>query len=341
MNCGAVQKLPNDQWFAEISEIYSTYQAYELADGEEQLVLDEISGHPRKRSSVLLDKLNGLEIFPKKANVLDVGCGDGVTLRAMSECFKDWTLNGYELSSSKEQKLKAITGFGQLFTGDLTSLPEQFDVISMMHSLEHFPSPFEALKVLSEKMSDNGLLFIEVCNVDQNPFDLLVADHLMHFSPISLSHLVSRAGFDILCCETEWVKKEISLVARRSHSYQSPPGLNPELVSKKISGNVDWLRSIVETAQTVAATTDDSFGIFGTSIAASWLAGQLGDKVSFFVDEDPYRIGRQYLGRPVLHPKDVQATAIVYLALAPVLAARIQQKMSHYPWKAVISPESH
>jgi len=48
------------------------------------------------------------------------------------------------------------------------------------------------------------------------------------------------------------------------------------------------------------------FGIFGTSVAAMWLFGQLGDAVSFFVDEDTSRQGTELYGKPVFHPKDVR-----------------------------------
>lgn len=336
MNCGAVQKIPDAKWFGEISEIYAKYQAYEIADGEEQLVFDQIAGQPRKRSVVLTERLRRLGWLPEVAKTLDVGCGDGVTLRAMCECFPGWALNGHELGSSKEPKLKAIPGFAQLFSGDLESLPVGFDVISMVHSLEHFPSPFTALQTLHKKLHDGGFLFIEVCNVEENPFDLLVADHLMHFSPASLTRLVERAGFCVRRCETEWVKKEISIVAQKAEGAPVSLDVSAEPVFRQISKSVFWLEQLALSAREAAASAE-SFGIFGTSIAASWLTTELGDRVKFFVDEDPNRVGRSYMGKPVFSPSDVPDSSLVYLALAPTLAASISERLGNHRW-TIISP---
>ena len=54
------------------------------------------------------------------------------------------------------------------------------------------------------------------------------------------------------------------------------------------------------------------FGIFGTSVAATWLASGLGDAVKFLVDEDPVRDGRLHLGRPIPRPEQVPPTAVMY-----------------------------
>jgi hypothetical protein len=49
------------------------------------------------------------------------------------------------------------------------------------------------------------------------------------------------------------------------------------------------------------------FGIFGTSIAGTWLYGELGDRTSFFVDEDPARAGKAHLGVRIIAPPNVPA----------------------------------
>ena len=56
-------------------------------------------------------------------------------------------------------------------------------------------------------------------------------------------------------------------------------------VHRRISEYVQWLRDVAALGRRLA---DDArlLGIFGTSIAATWLAAQLQDRVAFFVDED-------------------------------------------------------
>jgi hypothetical protein len=63
------------------------------------------------------------------------------------------------------------------------------------------------------------------------------------------------------------------------------------------------------------------------------------DKVSFFVEEDRNRIGRKHLGRPIIHPSDIPPDARVFLALAPGIAAAIDERLrSVLPCSLVMPP---
>ena len=70
------------------------------------------------------------------------------------------------------------------------------------------------------------------------------------------------------------------------------------------------------------------FGIFGTSVAATWLAGGVANAAQFFVDEDAARQGRTHLGRPILKPDQLPRGAKVYLAFAPETAEAIRRRLS-------------
>ena len=88
-------------------------------------------------------------------------------------------------------------------------------------------------------------------------------------------------------------------------------------------GRREWLTAVRDQAHAIAGR--GSFGLFGTSIAATWLCGELDAAVRFFVDEDPHRIGQTHLGRPVYSPEQVPPGSAVYLALTPEVAAAVQQ----------------
>lgn len=337
-NCAMVQKIPDARWLAEIATIYSGYAAYSLAGGEEQLVLDPRTGTPRKRSEVLMTALREAGGLGGIARALDVGCGHGVTLMAMANAFPEWELFGHELDASKEAALRRITGFRQLYTGEFSATDRAFDFISMIHSLEHFVDPLQTLRSLRGITNPGGRLFIEVCNVDENPFDLLVADHLSHFSPESLAFAAGRAGYLVSRVETAWVKKEVSLLAIRAADEavpMAPPPTDGRDAHARITASVDWLESLISSAR-ATANRSGSFGIFGTSIAGTWLATALGDSVRFFVDEDPHRIGRTYMGKPVLAPQGVAPGSTVFLALAPTLAQAIGKRLSQYSLELVV-----
>jgi hypothetical protein len=136
-----------------------------------------------------------------------------------------------------------------------------------------------------------------------------------------------RAGFTVDCLATAWVAKELSLTAQpgslEAREYHPDEHLT---TVDQVRTQVDWLRRLVD-ASREASVAAASFGLFGTSIAATWLCGVLGDVVSFFVEEDANRVGRAYLGRPVLSPASVEPGSVVYLALVPQVASQVVRRL--------------
>lgn len=69
------------------------------------------------------------------------------------------------------------------------------------------------------------------------------------------------------------------------------------------------------------------FGIFGTSIAATWLDAETRQAAAFFVDEDLQRVGKLHLDRPVFSPAAVPDGATVLLALPAVVAGPVVKRL--------------
>jgi hypothetical protein len=176
-------------------------------------------------------------------------------------------------------------------------------------------------------------LFIEVPNAGTNPFDYTVADHLMHFTPETLAYLVRRAGFHVRCIATDWVAKEISVVAVPQLNEDARPQAPSGGAYRNVIEQVNWLRrfnrAAVQSAVTKATATP--FGVFGTSVAAAWLWPAVSNWVEFFVEEDVNRIGRTYMGRPVISPTQTPPGAVVFLALVPQMAAAIRARLKTLP----------
>jgi SAM-dependent methyltransferase len=330
--CGAAQSLADEQWFAEVAEIYGKYDVYNQSGGVEQHVFDPVGGSLRPRSELLLERLLEISGVPLAGKVLDVGCGSGGTLNAFGKR-GNWALYGLDIDDRNLPSLRGVSGFRDLYCCSPAEVSEQFNIITLVHSLEHFPSPRETLNDLRGKLSPNGCLFIEVPNVAANPFDYAVADHLMHFTAETLPYLVRRAGFDVRCIATDWVAKEISLIAVPQHAKEADPQAPIGGAHRNVMEQVNWLRrfsrAAVESARTTASATP--FGLFGTSVAAAWLWPAVSNRVEFFVEEDVNRIGRTYMGRPVISPTQTPPGAVVFLAVVPPIAAAIRARLRTLP----------
>ena len=343
ISCGGVQKLPDVHWLQEIERIYSSYATYYQSGGDEQIVFDRVTGTPRRRSDVILEHLVAKKQLGTRGRALDVGCGNGATLCAMSRALSEWSFSGHEIGNGALPRLLCLPRFEKLYTGTLGTINERFDLVTLIHALEHFPSPADALTQLLPVIG-NGKIFVEVSNIEENPFDILIADHLMHFSPGTLSSLLKRIGLMPTLVATDWVPKEISLLARRKENGKkkvlsgSLLGTNmPDKVFARMSAYVDWLRATIDQVNKLVQK-GRSFGIFGTSIAATWLAGNLSSSIDFFVDEDPSRIGRKHLGKPILSTSQVPQSARVYFALVPELAETIACRLETNKFEKIVPP---
>ena len=339
-NCGAVQKYPNAKWLSDIAKIYSRYAAYYQADGDEQIILDSRTGNIRRRSDVILERLVGSYNLPSTGKALDIGCGSGVTLSALSKVLPGWGLYGQDLDKRNEARLSAIPGFVDIFDCAPGEIKGQYDLITLIHSLEHFPSPGALLKSILAKLSPSGVLLVQVCNTVQNPYDLLIADHLLHFSADTLQLLAENSGYKVKTVETEWVRKELSMIAtnsvqgRNARLFGEAKGVD---ALNRVRIQLKWLTAMKREAESEAGASDD-FGIFGTSICATWLAGVMGKRVAFFVDEDTSRQGREYMGKPVFSPQQAPSHSKVYIALVPEIAARVRDRMGYLPLQFILPP---
>jgi 2-polyprenyl-3-methyl-5-hydroxy-6-metoxy-1,4-benzoquinol methylase len=324
--CGLTQKAPDARWLREIDAIYRDYEMYHHSAGNDQPVFDPLSGRPRGRCEILAQRLLESGRLAPSGTVLDVGAGTGSMLAAFSAACPDWRLFALDLDDRKAAALKAIPRFERLFTVPPERLSERFDLLTLIHSLEHFPEPVAMLRTLRERIAPGGGLFVEVVNLEKSPFDLVIADHLCHFTPGTLVRMMAAGGYSTDAVSTEWVGKEISLLARTDTGAAPLRGGDAaQDTLARIERHVAWLEAMLADAR--ERSRGREFGIFGTSVAATWLAGGLGDAVNFFVDEDPGRRGREHMGRPIVSPGEAPRGSLAYLAFAPETAAAIVKRI--------------
>lgn len=160
----------------------------------------------RHRLSLESSRLRLIKAGKDRGRVLDVGCGYGYFLAACRE--KGYSVHGVDFSGFSVDhavnKLKIPVTVGDL---DEIELPaEQFDIITMWHSLEHMPAPEQAINKVKGHLKKGGILVVDVPNYQSTDainyglpwtgWDLPY--HLHHFTPTTLASLLEQAGFSIL-----------------------------------------------------------------------------------------------------------------------------------------------
>ncbi len=333
--CGHVQKLLTGGLLDDIEAIYSNYEIYSLSNGNEQLIFHQTTN--KTRSHELLTQLKADIEIPQEGRVLDVGCGNGALLKTFGTMYPGWSLFGFEQSNLQAKEIPDVK---EVYSGSIDTIEGTYDIVTMIHVLEHIFDPVSFLRKLHAVMNPEGILFIQCPFFKRNPFDLTVVDHCSHFSPDTLAYALNAAGFKILL-QRDWIAKELSMVAVKAHNNSAATALKHINDSASAVESFSWLHRVVQHAREVSR--NGTLGIFGTAIAGTWLANTIRAQVRFFAEEDPLKQGKEHMGLPVFHPDSIPwKDALVYLAFPAKTAGEIHKRLviSYPPVKFIVPPES-
>lgn len=142
---------------------------------------------------------------PAGRKLLDVGCGNGTLVGlAQRAGFEAWGL---------EQSAEAVETAQQLAPGrvvhgtedDLISEGRRFDVLVLLHCLEHVPDPAGYLGRLRGLLAEGGSLILQVPNrsslqaslLGERWYGLDCPRHLSNFTARSLLTLLERGGWEV------------------------------------------------------------------------------------------------------------------------------------------------
>jgi len=343
-SCGAVQKSLSPAWHKAIEAIYASYDPYPQGRRVEQASFVHAAGSvPLVRSEAILRQAIAALDLPERGRMLDVGCGDGSLIASFGRLLPAWRLNAADVGDQFRTPILALPGVEGFHPIDPDQIPGPFDLISLVHVFEHIVDPVTVLRTWRRLLGSNGKLLIQVPNLAENPFDLIILDHATHFTLDTLTRTIRQAGFDILVAVDDWVAKELTVIA--TPGELSPDGPTPDIdaLQTLTRCHLSWLTEMAAGAR--RASEHRPFGIFGTSIAGSWLFGAIDGQVDFFVDEDPNRIGGTHFGHPILDPKTVDPAARLFVPLPPIVAGRVGERLRalglNIEIPALPSTESH
>lgn len=179
--------------------------------------------HILRAGNVALSRHRKIErLLSKQLSILDVGSGGGefsYLLQTLGHNVQGIEPNkGYAGYSIREYGLAVQVGFIQ----DAMFQEESFDLITIWHVLEHTENPCNVLSKLHTLLKPQGMLVIEVPNIEaicQSPKSTFHEAHIFNFNLATLQKLAEKAGF-----------------ADISHSISADGG-NLTIVAQKKSAN--------------------------------------------------------------------------------------------------------
>ena len=322
--CGLIQKPDTSDWYNEIERIYKNYEMFSSSSSlSEPLSFDPAPENTNPRTQELLHFVFNRTGLSTNIEVLDVGSGTGPIIAAMGVVRPDIRVYSHDISRKYLDQLNKYENFGGLFVCEIEQIDMSFDLITLNHTLEHIPDGVSFLKRLSKLLKQDGYIVIQVPNVAENTYDLLVADHKYHFSCETLKKLISKTGLHVHSFADNVIAKQLTLVASKrrpeetfieiSHSSGLP--LNKLLTDLK--DRINTARAVAKDGRVTA--------IFGTGTASCVIAQALNFNFDFFIDDDPNRQGCLFLDKPVLSRDDQSLNSrpngVVIIPILPTTTA--------------------
>ena len=277
-SCGFIGSVYDEAWRKETAEIYSAYGDHPLGSVrcEEGLVSSPRGLKPR--SQAFFEFIQENTKLPENGKLLDFGCGEGNTLRRASGIFLDqWTLYGYEICSRQSSNWDAVIKIPRVadfFTEDPRNIQGTFDLITMVHVLEHVPLLVETLTKIRTNLTSGGCLAVIVPNFKEHPFQMMIADHFSQFTMNSLSLVLARCGYDIILVDDSYVKKELIMLATpakpKKVTVDFEKYYDPNSYDQAFLPCLNYLSRMIELAEEKHYSSN--IGIFGTSISGGVVA---------------------------------------------------------------------
>lgn len=120
-----------------------------------------------------------INVNPNARNFLDYGCGSGEFSNSIESFGKK--VFSCDVRESRPPLLNnTIKYYNDI---NLKDARELFDIILLRHSLEHIENPIETLHKLSLKLAENGIIIVEVPNLDSFHKRYMKSRWTGYFSP--------------------------------------------------------------------------------------------------------------------------------------------------------------
>ncbi len=163
--------------------------------------------------------LRSLKRYKSGGRLLDIGCGAGYFLAAAREAGFD--VRGVEPSSWGIDVARGILNLpvDQVSIESVEFAPESFDLVNLSHVLEHVSSPLVLLAKVRQWLVSDGIVVITLPNhasydtrrYGAHWYGWQVPYHLWHFTPSTLTRLLSEHGFRVEACRLDssrYIKEE-------------------------------------------------------------------------------------------------------------------------------------
>jgi len=182
----------------QLNEFYS--ETYQRFYGRKNNL--NVESRQKSSAKILLSSINTI----KAKRICEIGCSQGHTVGTLQK-FLECEAYGFDLDNSDILSASKQYPSTNYYRGDCFSkdLPDNIDLVYLIHVFEHLPSPHAFLEFIKSKMSANGALIIVVPDIfwainNSKSFKLISYLHIAHpwnFSDAGMLSIAAKVGFTV------------------------------------------------------------------------------------------------------------------------------------------------
>jgi 2-polyprenyl-3-methyl-5-hydroxy-6-metoxy-1,4-benzoquinol methylase len=277
---------------------------YKIIDGRIVWRAEHMARTFIRKIDKLINPLNG-----NKIRFLDFGTGKGLFPKTVMNL--NPLLDSYLFDISEDYTLSWEQFRNSNYYSSFT-IPSDwhhsFDVVSSIFSMEHVANPLVEFRTIANLLKPGGYLYVVVPNMySENIFDMVVVDHVQHYSPCSMRAALQQVN--LMLVDEDHVSHDQASI----YIAQNIIGAAPE--AREGDKHKKYLRMQDEVSLSFASMIDkiDQFAdsaqggpivVVGAGVIGTFVKSILDSRngIDLFVDSNIHKQSKGWLSLPVISP---------------------------------------
>jgi SAM-dependent methyltransferase len=313
---------------ANVEEYYDKqYEIFNQSE-EDDVLYTVVNGNKIFRQQHQIETLLSKVKFEDGMKVLDYGCAKGTVMKRLLAQKPNVLPHLFDVSKMYAHLWDKFLPSDRYASYQLKDeWKGNFDLVTSFFAFEHTPDPIKELKNIKNILKPGGLFYCIVPNIFDNNGDFIVADHVHHYSEISLRYILAKAGFETIEIDTESHFAAFIIIGQKTHNDRVDLEI-PQASLAKINQNylnmADYWHNLQLRIQDFEQKADRSLAaIYGAGVYGNFIATCLRDldRIKYFVDRNPLLTGKKMMGKLIVHPDELPAEIqTIYVGLNPKIA---------------------
>ena len=334
--CGHVQ---TDE-IEDAAAFYDTEYAILTESEEEDQIYEVRDGETIYRTAHQVEVLQRKLELDANKRILDYGCAKSSIMRTLQE---DQPALRPFLFDVSDRYVPFWEKFAEPVNWAIYDVPSSwdgtFDVVTSFFALEHITRPTEVVDQIMRLLAPGGVFYGIVPNVLTNTADLIVIDHVNHFTRSSLDCLLTSTGLEVLEIDSDAHRGAFVVTARRPTASADTTWTADEQAIMATSGELHalaefWGGAAARLREAERDNTEDGeLAVYGAGFYGAFIKSCLArpERIRCFVDQNPFLQGSELDGVPIVAPDDLpREVQVVFVGLNPGHAKTIIENVAAF-----------